>query len=233
MVERSSHTYYAAGGELMRILLASRVQDYQPVYDFLREKRYEVVYTENRFDLPWLQAQGIDCIVSYCYGPIIKPPVITVYKQRIVNIHNSYLPYGRGILPNVWSFFKDTPKGVSLHFIDEGIDTGHIIVRKLVRFDEKETLASSHAKLMDCERKLFYEYADAIFKGDVVAVPQATLGEAGSYHSRSLSLALMELFPLKWDTPVGEVERMGRIHRESGVRLEEFIAKMKEGPFRG
>ena len=43
-------------------------------------------------------------------------------KRPIVNLHISYLPFNRGSHPNYWSFVENTPKGVSIHEIDEQIE---------------------------------------------------------------------------------------------------------------
>ena len=58
----------------------------------------------------------------------------------------------------MWSFLEDTPKGVTIHYIDEGIDTGDIIVQKEVFIDEdKETLKSSYEILNKEIQALFKE----------------------------------------------------------------------------
>ena len=52
-------------------------------------------------------------------------------------MHISYLPYNRGFYLNFWSFIDNTKKGVTIHYIDEGIDTGDIIFQKEVFSNEK------------------------------------------------------------------------------------------------
>ena len=50
----------------------------------------------------------------------------------------SFLPWNKGAHPNFWSFYENTPKGVSIHLIDKGIDTGPIIYQKIVKFSKNE-----------------------------------------------------------------------------------------------
>jgi methionyl-tRNA formyltransferase len=89
-----------------------------------------------------------DFIISYNYRYIIKDDVINLMNNQIINLHISYLPFNKGAYPNVWSILDDTPKGVTIHLIDKGIDTGDIIVQKKLNFDnEKETLKSSYELL--------------------------------------------------------------------------------------
>ena len=90
-----------------------------------------------------------DLVVSYSYRYIIRPYILNDYKGRIINLHISYLPYNRGADPNIWSFILDTPKGVTIHHMDEGLDTGDIIAQKLVPMSADETLESSYFKLRE------------------------------------------------------------------------------------
>ena len=103
-------------------------------------------------------------VISYNYNYIIKPDVIALLPDKIINLHISLLPWNRGASPNFWSFIDDTPKGVTIHQIDSGLDTGAIIVQKQMFFDEnKETLASSYQKLQDAIQELFKNNFDNIF----------------------------------------------------------------------
>jgi methionyl-tRNA formyltransferase len=71
--------------------------------------------------------------ISYFYPHILKPEhwEALTYKA-IVNCHIGYLPYNRGSYPAAWSIIEDTPAGVTMHIVDEGIDTGPILWRRLV-----------------------------------------------------------------------------------------------------
>ncbi|HUX61123.1 MAG TPA: formyltransferase family protein, partial [Ignavibacteriaceae bacterium] len=62
--------------------------------------------------------QDKDFIVSYGYRNIIGKPVLDKFQGRAINLHISYLPWNRGADPNLWSFFDNTPKGVTIHFLD-------------------------------------------------------------------------------------------------------------------
>ncbi len=104
-----------------------------------------------------------DYVISYGYTHIIEKDIIDMSKNGIINLHISYLPWNRGSSPNIWSFIDDTKKGVTIHYIDEGIDTGDIIIQKELYFDEdKETLKTSYNKLKDEIEKLFINNWDNI-----------------------------------------------------------------------
>lgn len=123
----------------------------------------EVIYYQDKIDLIFVKEINPDFIISYNYKYIIPKEVVRAYYPRIINLHISYLPYNRGYYPNVWSFLEDTPKGVSIHLVDEGVDTGDILLQKEVFIDEeKETLRSSYLKLQREIQELFKENWEAI-----------------------------------------------------------------------
>jgi methionyl-tRNA formyltransferase len=98
----------------------------------------------------------IDFIVSYNYKYMIQEDVLELFHNRAINLHISFLPWNRGAGPNLWSFVEDTAKGVTIHKLDAGLDTGDILLQRECRFDAKsETFASTYDKLHREMRKLF------------------------------------------------------------------------------
>lgn len=85
-----------------------------------------------------------DLIISIFFNQIIKSRIISIPKYGVINIHPSYLPDYKGMSPTFWAMANDEKKlGVSIHFIDEGIDTGKIISRKKIDIyddDSEDTL---------------------------------------------------------------------------------------------
>jgi methionyl-tRNA formyltransferase len=118
-------------------------------------------------------------IVSHGYRHILTPDVIAA-AEVAVNVHIGYLPWNRGASPNLWSFVDGTPKGVTLHLMDAGIDTGPIIAQQQVPLSDLETLRSSYAKLQQAAFRLFVSTWPSIRERTFVAVPQP---EGGSFHT--------------------------------------------------
>jgi len=148
-----------------------------PLLSFLSDQA-EVIQTMDKISLLEIESINPDLIISYGYKHIIKKNVIDVYKDRIINLHISYLPWNRGMYPNLWSIIDDTPKGVSIHLIDEGIDTGDILFQREIKINDSDTLASSYTKLKDSIENLFIENWDLIknFKfNKTKQVPDGTL----------------------------------------------------------
>ena len=194
----------------MNILILGPESRNKNIIEFLESRNHNIDLTVESITLALLKEKGIDFLLSFGYAPILKPPITTEYRHRIVNIHPAYLPEGRGIHPNFWSFFEGKPKGVSIHFIlDAGIDTGDIIARKEVSFSDNETLRTTYAQLDREVEKLFFQVWDDIENGRCEPIPQEELTDKYYYHNRTESERFLDLFPRRWDTPVTEVEDMG------------------------
>ncbi len=146
------------------------------VYDYLIEK-YFVFSTEEKLDPSTLGE--FDWVVSYGYRHILKKDHILSTKNPIINLHISYLPWNRGADPNYWSWVENTPKGVTIHAIDEGIDTGDIFIQKEVNFSKNETLSSSYNKLKNEIENLFINNFENVVKGCILPQKQK---EGGSLH---------------------------------------------------
>ena len=107
----------------MRIVfLTNNFEVVKPLYDFLK-RRNEVILVQNRPSLDSFKRFNPSLFISYNYHYIIPKQIFDEFKNKFINLHISYLPYNRGAYPNVWGFIDNTPKGVSIHLIDEGIDT--------------------------------------------------------------------------------------------------------------
>lgn len=160
-----------------------------------------VMQTENPITPNMLEQHDIDFIISFGYRHLLAPDVLNKMENRAINLHISLLPWNRGADPNLWSFVDATPKGVSIHYIDEGIDTGDLIVQKEVSFDhpENETLTTTYCTLQTAIDQLLREHWDAIRAGRCPRLRQS--GEGSLHHSKDRQNVLKRLTK-GWDTPV-------------------------------
>lgn len=175
-----------------------------PLSPLIAENHCEVIESISPIDKNFLQRNAVDFIVIYGYRHIVKKPVIDHLKGKIVNLHISLLPWNRGADPNLWSFLEDTPKGVTIHYVDEGLDTGNIIAQKELALDEKcETLATTYQKLSDEIVYLFKQHWPNIMLGKAMGRGQPP---GGSYHKMSDKEKFEYLLAEKgWDTPVKDL----------------------------
>jgi methionyl-tRNA formyltransferase len=153
----------------------------------------------------------MDWIICFGHRKIIREPYLSIYGPRIINIHIGFLPWNRGADPNFWSWFDDTPKGVTIHQIDAGIDTGNIIVQQeLAKWYRHETLSSSWLHLMTEAKKLFEDNWRNIRRE---GLPTRKADGAGTYHRSADKTEHFSKLPLAWDTPVKDVVKLGKEFR--------------------
>ena len=157
---------------------------------------------------PLTAGVAAEWIISFGYRHIISEPYLTLFAHRIININTSLLPWNRGSDPNFWSWFDRTPKGVSVHEIDRGLDSGPLLAQATVDFGDLEnaTLATTHLQLMQGAASLFASAWPDIRVGNLRATPQHG---GGSYHRTSDKADWWRLLPAGNDTPVTLIERMG------------------------
>lgn len=174
--------------------------------DFFEEfkRREKNVYRfTNKLTMEILEAIQPSYVVSFNYKYIVSKDVLEYLKGRIVNLHTSYLPYNKGAAPNFFSFYEETPKGVTIHEMAAGLDEGAILLqKKLDMYPEEETFVSSYDKLMKAMRELFFENWDKIKNGKIKAIPQE---DKGTYHTSKQLLEIKEQVNFSWDDNISDV----------------------------
>lgn len=172
-----------------------------PLVKWLQSEGEEVVTTIEPIGEGFLDGHSPDLIVSYGYRHIIKKDVLVRYAGRAINLHISYLPWNRGADPNFWSIVENTPKGVTIHYLDEGVDTGDIIVQKQVVFSEDDTLRTSYDKLQEEIQALFRDNWGSIRAGKCSRKRQEG---KGSLHRQQDKEKIFQLLARGWDTPIAD-----------------------------
>lgn len=196
-----------------RILLLAPLST--PLNEILRNAGYEVFGTDAPIDDMFVNTGRFDFLISYGYRHILKADILDLFSGMAINMHISFLPFNRGADPNFWSLYEGTARGVTIHYMNEGIDTGDIIVQKKVIFDDAaDTLETSYNKLHDAMMQLFIDNMDSILSGECSSFKQPG---KGTYHNSSDKEALFNQLKAKrqniWDTPIGEVIEIGNALR--------------------
>jgi methionyl-tRNA formyltransferase len=183
--------------------------DESPTSGYLRQFGEDVVATADPLDAQTIHEHQPEFLVSHGYRHMIRPDVLGLMPDRAINLHISYLPWNRGADPNLWSWVEDTPKGVTIHYIDAGVDTGDIIVQRKVSFGAPETLSSSYARLQAEIDQLFCENWPAIRIGRCARRVQQ--GE-GSVHRVADRERVEHLLGAGWGTSVGWLSEQFEAH---------------------
>ena len=108
----------------------------------------------------WLQLRGVDLVVLAGYMHLLTPVFLDRFRDRIVNVHPSLLPQfpgGRAIADALDAGVHTT--GVTVHYVDEGLDTGLVIRQEAVAVEPRATLverihAVEHRILPEVVREL-------------------------------------------------------------------------------
>jgi methionyl-tRNA formyltransferase len=162
----------------------------------------DVVFCEESDNFLKQDLSEYDFIISYGCRHIIPKRITDEFKGRAINLHISYLPYNRGSDPNLWSFIEDTPKGVTIHYVDEGLDTGDIIFQEEVTYTKTDTLSSTYNRLAETIEKLFMGNWENIKKGNVTPIKQSG---KGSYHKSKDKKEIEHLLVDGWNTKVHDL----------------------------
>ena len=156
-----------------KILFLGYGQSQTKLIDALIANNCIVDHTEEKIET----IKGYDCAVSHGYRHILKQNVIDGFDRPIFNLHISYLPYNRGAHPNFWSFYDNTPSGVTIHLVDSGIDTGQIVKQKYVNFQESDdTFAKTYSALIENIENLFLEFLPSLLTDSWTAKKQRGIG---------------------------------------------------------
>jgi len=159
-----------------RVLFLGYTREQTTLVDELVNSNCEVWHTQEKIQ----STEGFDFVISFGYQHILMKSIIESSKAPIINLHISYLPWNRGAHPNFWSFFDCTPSGVSIHLIDEGVDTGPILYQRYVNFVKEQTTFSLTYKQLILEiESLFRENLPSIIAGNYKPMAQR---RQGSYH---------------------------------------------------
>lgn len=210
----------------MNILFLGYDGEQTTLIDFLESKDHTIVHMDDPIDENIISL--FDYCISFGYRHIIKKPVIEAISNNIINLHISYLPYNRGSHPNFWSFYDNTPSGVTIHKLDEGLDTGDILVQKRLEFDiEKETFASTYEKLIVEIETLFKENCDDILNNIITPVPQT--GESTYHRSSDLpnieswNINIKEYLSMKKLTDLEIIDEIEKVRSKNNVNWMDIL----------
>lgn len=118
--------------------------------------------------LATIEALRPDIGICGCFGYLLRAQLLKIFPLGCINSHISLLPYNRGAFPNVWSIIDGTPAGVSLHYVDAGVDMGDIVAQAEVPVELTDTGETLYRKLENAAVELFARSWHAIRSGEVV-----------------------------------------------------------------
>ena len=173
-----------------------------------------------------------DAAVVCAYGLILPPPILSAPRFGCLNVHASLLPLWRGAAPIQRAIMAgDEETGVCVMQMDEGLDTGPVLLRESVAIGPATTGGGLHDELARLGARLMVEALDGLAAGRLRPTPQADTGV--SYAAK--------LTPdeerLDWRRPAAELERQVRALAPApgawfvfaGERVKVLAARVVEG----
>ncbi len=170
-----------------RLGVPTRLLDFKAIGDRQR-------YNQQLLEL-LQQAEPWDLLVLAGYMSILPTEIVRRYHQKIINIHPALLPAFSGNNA-IEKAFKAAAKvtGVTIHWVDEGVDTGPIIAQEPVRIDEADTLHSLTEKIHAVEHRLYPRVVAQLLLGEENAKrPRALLSVSDKTGLAELAKGLTEL----------------------------------------
>lgn len=124
-------------------------------------------------DYEKLTEKKIDLIVTCAYGQIIPKEVLNLPKYGCVNVHASILPKYRGSAPIQWAIINgDKETGVTIMYMDEGMDTGDIISISKMAITSDDNVGTMHDKLSILGAQSLEKELKSIFDGSAIRTKQ-------------------------------------------------------------
>ncbi len=146
-----------------------------------------------------------EVIVVTAYGKLLKKELLELPPHGCINVHASLLPRWRGAAPIQWAVIEGDPKaGVCTMQMDEGLDTGDVLMRSEIVPAPDETGGSLFDKLSVLGGELIVETLAALEAGTLTRTPQ---GEEGMTYARMLTKDMGEI---DWREDAVKIERLVR-----------------------
>ena len=174
--------------------------------EFSNIKFIEGTRFRNKDNLEIIKNIKPDYIISILFPYIYKTPIFDYVKIGILNLHPSYLPYNRGWHSCSWCILENTKIGATLHWIDEGIDTGNICIQKELKIEPYYTANDIYHKIKEIEIEIFKESLDKIINNNLKSKKQS---EDSTEHFKK------------------DLEKVQKINLNDFVNCEFFINKLR------
>lgn len=105
-----------------------------------------------------LKARNVELVILAGFMRIVRKPLIDVFKNRIMNIHPALLPSFPGLHGQKQAVdYGSRISGCTVHFVDEGMDTGPIIIQAAVPVSPDDTEETLSARILKLEHRIFPE----------------------------------------------------------------------------
>ena len=135
-------------------------------------EKYGDRVTRDRAMADWLLEQGVELVVTAGYMQLLEPTFLSRFPDRVVNVHPALLPAFPGIDAIEQAVAYGVKVfGVTVHLIDEGIDTGAVLLQAAIEIPDATDAAAVHVQLRQLEHRLLPEAVRLFARGAVSRDP--------------------------------------------------------------
>ena len=132
-----------------------------------------------------LKEYSADLFVSMSFNQILKNEILCAAPLGFINCHAGALPFYRGRNVLNWVLINDENEfGITVHYIDKGIDTGDIILQRLEPITDQDDYSTLLERAIEVCADLLYEALILIHDDNVKRVPQSSIDPVGIYCGR-------------------------------------------------
>lgn len=151
-----------------------------------------------------LESMKPELMVVVAFGQILSQRILDIPKYGCINVHASLLPRYRGAAPMQWCVIHGEKKtGITTMFMDAGLDTGDMLLKKELPIGPDMTLENVHDSLMAMGADVLMETLEQLSAGTLVRTPQA--GE-----SNYAPMLTKETGHIDWSKPAQEIHNLVR-----------------------
>ncbi|MCL2023163.1 MAG: methionyl-tRNA formyltransferase [Oscillospiraceae bacterium] len=146
-----------------------------------------------------------DLIIVVAYGKILPREILELPKHGCINIHGSLLPKLRGAAPIQWAILNgDSQTGVTSMMMDEGLDTGDMLISRALDIGENETAGELFLRLSELGAVVLDETLRSLESGTLTPIPQP--------HTQASSAPMLRRShsPINWAKPAREIHNQVR-----------------------
>lgn len=173
-------------GSLQIVFLTVRYDKKDTVLmDLAREHNIPIELSRNINSIEFIdkmKAYDVDLFVSMSFNQIFKSEMINLPKYKSINCHAGKLPFYRGRNILNWALINDEKEfGITVHYFDEGIDTGDIILQEVYPITDEDSYATLLERAYDGCADVLYKAIKLIQKNEVKSIKQRDIDPVGMY----------------------------------------------------
>lgn len=171
-----------------------------------------------------------DIIVVVAYGKILPKQILDIPKYGCINVHGSLLPEYRGAAPIQWALIDGKKvTGITTMFMDEGMDTGDMLLKKEVEILDSDNCDTMFEKMSIVGADLLLDTLDKVLDGSIRRIKQPEKGSVAPQITREMTKLDFSKNALDLVNLIRGVGNLGTyMEDEDGIRYKVYGAKIND-----